>query len=137
MAGWSTIEAGDARRLTVWYDGGCPICSAEIRLIRRFDRGNAIEFVDLRLPGDCPAEQAARLARFHAQPKGGPVVSGAAAFVSMWRVLPGFQILARLASPPPMLWALERGYLLFLRVRPALQAIVRRLSRERSQIFTM
>jgi predicted DCC family thiol-disulfide oxidoreductase YuxK len=133
MTGRSEIEDGDGRQLTVWYDGACPICSAEIRLIRRFDRANAIEFVDLRLPGECPADHAARLARFHAQARGGPMVSGAAAFVSMWRVLPGFQILAAVASPAPMLWALERGYLVFLRVRPALQAIARRLSRKRTR----
>lgn len=61
------------------------------------------------------------------------MVSGAAAFVSMWRALPGFQILAAVTSPPPMLWALERGYLLILLLRPALQAIVRYLSRQRGR----
>ena len=53
------------------------------------------------------------------------MVSGAAAFVEMWRVLPSLRPLATLASPPPLLWLLERAYLLFLKLRPTLQAIVR------------
>ncbi len=120
------IAAADARQLTVWYDGDCPICTAEIGLMRRLDRRNAIEFVDLSLPGACPTDLDARLARLHAQPRGGRMVDGAAAFVAMWRVLPSLRPLAVLASPAPMRWALERGYLLFLRVRPWLQAIARR-----------
>lgn len=119
------ITAGDRRSLTVWYDGDCPICTAEIGLMRRLDRAEAIEFVDLSLSGGCPTDRAARLARLHAQPRDGRMVSGAAAFVAMWRVLPRLRPLAALASPPPVLWLLERAYLGFLKLRPALQAIVR------------
>ena len=121
----TAATATDPRLLTVWYDGDCPICTAEIWLMRRLDRTLAIEFVDLSLPGGCPTDRAARLARLHAQPRGGPLVSGAAAFVAMWRVLPGLQPLAVLASPPPAQWLLERAYLIFLKVRPVLQLIVR------------
>jgi hypothetical protein len=53
------------------------------------------------------------------------MVAGAAAFVAMWRVLPPLRPLAVVASPPPVLWLLERAYEQFLRVRPVLQAIVR------------
>jgi predicted DCC family thiol-disulfide oxidoreductase YuxK len=115
----------DRRSLTVWYDGDCPICTAEIGLIRRLDRALAIEFVDLSLPGGCPTDRASRLARLHAQPRGGRMVSGAEAFVAMWRVLPRLRLLAYMASPPPILWLLERAYLVFLKLRPTLQAMVR------------
>lgn len=111
--------------LTVWYDGDCPICTAEIALMRKLDSNSAIGFVDLSLAGACPTERAARLARLHAQPSGGSMVSGAAAFVAMWRVLPGLRPLAALASPPPVQWLLERAYLFFLKARPSLQAIAR------------
>lgn len=123
----STAAAAIADRpaLTVWYDGDCPICTAEIGLMRRLDRDSVIAFVDLSLPGGCPTDRAARLARLHAQPRGGSMVSGAAAFVAMWRVLPGLRPLAALASPPPVQWLLERAYLVFLGIRPVLQAIVR------------
>ena len=95
--------------------------------MRRIDRSKALELVDLSRPGAGPTDRAARLARLHAQSRGGPLVSGAAAFVAMWRVLPGLRLLALIASLPPCLWMLERGYLLFLRVRPSLQRLVRRL----------
>lgn len=127
MAVRSAVAAAEPGRVTVWYDGDCPICSAEIALMRRIDRTEALEFVDLSLPGACPTEHTARLARFHAQARGEPMVSGAAAFVAMWRVLPGLRFLAAVASFPPCLWALERAYLLFLRLRPSLQRMARRL----------
>ena len=125
MAVGPAVAAAGPRPLTVWYDGDCPICTAEIGLMRRLDRASAIEFVDLSLPGVCPTDRNARLARLHAQIRGGPMVAGAAAFVAMWRVLPALRPLAALASPPPVLWLLERAYGLFLRLRPALQAMVR------------
>jgi predicted DCC family thiol-disulfide oxidoreductase YuxK len=33
-------------KLTVWHDGGCPLCQQEIALMRRLDRSGRIEFVD-------------------------------------------------------------------------------------------
>lgn len=126
MAVGTAVAGAAGGPLTIWYDGDCPICDAEIRLMRRLDRGGAIAFVDLRLPGACPADREARLARLHAQVRGGPMVSGAAAFVAMWRVLPALRPFALLASPPPALWILERAYRIFLRLRPALQALARR-----------
>lgn len=125
MAVGAAVTPDSGRRLTVWYDGDCPICAAEIGLMRRLDRSRAIAFVDLRLPGACPADRESRLARLHAQVRGGPMVSGAAAFVEMWRVLPALRPFAVLASSPEALWILERAYRLFLRLRPALQRIAR------------
>ena len=125
MAVGPAVAAPGPRPLTVWYDGDCPICTAEIGLMRRLDRASAIEFVDLSLPGVCPTDRNARLARLHAQVRGGPMVAGAPAFVAMWRVLPALRPLAALASPPPALWLLERAYGLFLKLRPGLQGMVR------------
>jgi predicted DCC family thiol-disulfide oxidoreductase YuxK len=112
--------------LTVWYDGGCPLCLREIALMRRLDRRQAIRFVDVAAPESlCPLDRATLLARFHAQEAGQPVVSGAAAFAAMWRAIPLLAPLGQMARLPPLLWLLERAYLSFLRVRPRLQAWMR------------
>jgi len=113
-------------RLTVWFDGGCPLCRREIALMRRLDRRGAIDFVDVSDGGGaCPIDRAALLARFHAR-EGGELLSGAAAFAAMWRAVPLLRPLGLAARDPRVLAALEWLYVRFLRVRPKLQASMRR-----------
>lgn len=111
--------------LLVWYDGACPLCRREINLMRRLDRRQAIRFVDAAQPDtSCPIDRAALLARFHAE-EDGVVLSGAAAFAAMWRAIPLLRPLGLLARNRVVLQLLERAYLAFLRVRPALQRLAR------------
>ncbi|MEL7197702.1 MAG: DUF393 domain-containing protein [Pseudomonadota bacterium] len=112
-------------RLKVWFDGACPLCQREIALMRRLDRDNAINFVDVSQNGDpnCPIDQADLLARFHAE-ENGQIVSGAAAFAAMWRAIPSLRTLGQLARNKTVLKVLERLYIVFLRVRPRLQKLV-------------
>ncbi len=108
--------------LTVWFDGGCPLCRREIALFRRLDRRGAICFEDISTQtAGCPVDRAQLLARFHAQERGQPIVSGAAAFAAMWRAIPLLRPLGELARLPGFRWALEQAYLGFLKVRPSLQ----------------
>ena len=107
--------------LTVWYDGGCPLCTREIEWFRRRTRGQAVDYVDLRQTDSCPLDVEALLARFHAQEAGGPLVSGAAAFAALWRRAPGLRPLGRIARWPPALAVLELAYIAFLRLRRPLQ----------------
>jgi predicted DCC family thiol-disulfide oxidoreductase YuxK len=113
-------------KLTVWYDGGCPLCLREIALMRRLDRRSAISFVDVANgQADCPIDRSLLLARFHAR-QDGVIYSGAAAFAAMWRVIPLLRPLGLVARNPVILRGLERLYLYFLRVRPRLQAMLAR-----------
>lgn len=115
--------------LTVWHDGDCPLCRREIALMRRLDRRGAIDFVDATdVTSACPIDRDALLARFHAR-EDGRMLSGAAAFAAMWRAIPLLRPLGLAARNPVVLARLERLYRLFLRVRPGLQRIVRRVSR--------
>jgi predicted DCC family thiol-disulfide oxidoreductase YuxK len=115
--------------LTVWFDGGCPLCVREIALMRRLDRRGAIEFVDVAEPGGvCPIDRGELLARFHAR-EDGVMLSGAAAFAAMWRAIPALRPLGLLARNRRVLATLERLYVRFLRVRPRLQAWMRRRER--------
>lgn len=119
-------------RLTVWYDGGCPLCLREIALMRRLDRRGAIAFIDVA-DGEttCPIDRAELLARFHAR-EGGQLLSGAAAFAAMWRAVPVLRPLGVLARRPWALKGLEALYVRFLRVRPRLQRLVVGLTARRS-----
>lgn len=109
-------------RVTVWYDGGCPLCRREIAAMRRLDRRGRIAFVDVDRNdgGSCPIDRAALLARFHAR-EDDVMLSGAAAFAAMWRAIPLLRPLGLLARHRPVLALLEQGYRLFLRARPTLQ----------------
>ncbi|MCA0356362.1 MAG: DUF393 domain-containing protein [Proteobacteria bacterium] len=110
-------------RLTVWFDGACPLCLREIALMRRLDRRGAIQFLDVT-DGDtsCPIDRAALLTRFHAR-ENGQLLSGAAAFAAMWRAIPILRPFGLLARAPWALKILEALYVRFLRVRPRLQAL--------------
>ena len=111
--------------LTVWYDGACPLCTREIALMRRLDRARRIEFVDVSDDSAvCPRDRALLLARLHAR-EDGVLLDGAAAFAAMWRAIPLLRPLGVLARIPVVLTALEWAYVRFLRVRPALQRIMR------------
>ncbi len=115
--------------VTVWFDGGCPLCRREIALMRRLDTRGRIAFIDVAADGEgasCPVDRAALLARFHAQ-EDGVMLSGAAAFTAMWRAIPLLRPLGLLARNPLALAVLERLYRAFLIVRPRLQRFARRL----------
>lgn len=122
-----TEQAAAQPSLTVWFDGACPLCRREIDLFRKLDRRRAIHFEDVSLPdASCPLDPAQLLARFHAQERGQPVVSGAAAFAAMWRAIPVLRPIGELARIPALLWLLERLYTVFLRFRPKLQKLAGR-----------
>jgi predicted DCC family thiol-disulfide oxidoreductase YuxK len=110
-------------KVEVWFDGDCPLCRREIALLRRLDRRGAIRFEDVaRGAGFCPIDRAELLARFHAR-EDGRMLSGAAAFAAMWRAIPVLRPLGLLARNRRVLALLERLYLAFLKVRPALQGV--------------
>lgn len=119
-----------AEPLTVWYDGGCPLCTREIALMRRLDRRGRLRFVDVSDDtSSCPLDRGDLLARFHVSDAQGRFYSGAAAFAAMWRAIPLLRPLGLLALLPGMTWALERLYRAFLRVRPTLQRWMRERER--------
>ena len=98
----------------VYYDGRCPLCRREVRFYRRLDRRGAIHWHDVsRDAGDLDCDgigQRQALDRIHARRPDGTIVTGAAAFVEMWKRLPGLELAAPVAGTPPALALLERGY---------------------------
>ena len=107
----------------VWFDSACPLCAREIRIMRKLDWFNKVDFVDVLSTPDCPTQREHLLERFHAQCLGGPLLSGAAAFALLWRSLPLLRPLGEIARIPFVLRILEILYLRFLAIRPKLQII--------------
>lgn len=108
-------------KLVVWYDGGCPLCTREIAVMRKLDWRRAIKFLDVS-PADavCPINRQELLERFHAR-ENGIMLSGAAAFAAMWRAIPLLAPLGWAARNRIVLATLEKLYLRFLTIRPGLQ----------------
>ncbi len=113
--------ASERSKSTVYFDGSCPLCTAEVGYYRRKDKAEALCFIDVSdaasLPPDGISRQGA-MERFHVRAGDGRVLSGAAAFVEVWARLPNWQWAARAAALPGALAGLEMGYRLFLRFRP-------------------
>ena len=118
----------DRQSLTVYFDGACPLCQAEINHYRKQEGAGAICFVDVSrseetLAVDLTKQQAMK--RFHVRANDGLLLSGAAAFVAVWSTLPRWRLAARLAALPGILRILEAAYRLFLPARPAVSRLFR------------
>jgi predicted DCC family thiol-disulfide oxidoreductase YuxK len=112
-----------AHKLTVLYDGSCPLCRREIGLYQRASGGEALGWCDVSRP-DAATPGISRdeaMARFHVIAADGTLKSGAEAFIALWLSLPRWRWLGRIASIPPLPWTLERAYRGFLKVRPWVQ----------------
>jgi predicted DCC family thiol-disulfide oxidoreductase YuxK len=118
-------QTGSTPAVTVWYDAECPLCLREIALMRRLDRRGSIRFIVAQEARGCPVDTGTLLSRFHAEERGQPIVSGAAAFAAMWRAVPLLRPFGLLARYRPVLWLLERLYRRFLVIRPWLQRRLR------------
>jgi predicted DCC family thiol-disulfide oxidoreductase YuxK len=108
--------------LTVYFDGGCPVCTREIGFYRRRRGADRIRWMNLaqcedsELGTDLSRERAQ--ARLHARRPDGRLISGAQAFAALWQALPAFHLIGRVAALPGLVHGLEWGYRGFLRVRP-------------------
>jgi len=115
----------NAGKLTVYYDGTCPLCRREIDFYRRRGRAAPIEWVDAAAGDEeLIAPDLARtdaLARFHVRLPDGTLETGSRGFGELWSVLPGFGWLGKLARSRMAHPALELAYRGFLRVRPMAQ----------------
>lgn len=108
--------------MTVYFDGGCPVCRSEIRTYRQADAAGQVAWVDLSQCAESDLglalSRSQALARLHVRLPDGKLLSGARAFVAIWSRLPAWRWLARLASVPGVIQLMEWAYVAFLRLRP-------------------
>ena len=114
-------------RLTVMFDGACPLCRREIGMYQSLEPLQAVQWLDVSeaQAGLTPEEQARLMARFHVRLTDSRMLSGAAAFVELWLTMPGWRWLGRIGRLPGVTPLLEFAYRGFLHLRPYLQKAMR------------
>ncbi len=119
--------AGD---FTVYFDGACPLCRAEIAFYQRQKGADAVDWRDVSAGGSTGPDLscAAALKRFHVREPDGRLRSGGAAFAALWLRLPRFRWAGRIGATPPFSWLLALAYAVFLPLRPTLQQVYGRLA---------
>ena len=121
-----TATADIPKALTVYFDGGCPVCSKEIAYYQRQTGSQACAWVDAsscteaELGSDL--SRSAALGRFHVRHPNGELTSGMGGFAALWRVLPKTAWLGRIASIGPLPFLMDQAYRVFLAIRPLWRA---------------
>lgn len=115
-----TAAIEPAAAAEVFYDAACPLCRREIAAYRRMDGLAEVAWRDVADPATAieGLDRAAALARLHVRREDGQIVSGAAAFLAVWRRSPRLRPLAVLLDRQPFRTVLEGGYRVFLKIRP-------------------
>ena len=106
--------------IEVFYDGGCPVCLREVRVLRRLDRRGRILFTDIDAPGFRAPEGSPGfddlMARIHARTADGAWIQGVEVFRRLYAAI-GFGPLVAVSRWPGVSQLLDRGYAIFARNR--------------------
>lgn len=99
--------------LEVYFDGACPLCAREVRLLRRLDRRGRVRFTDIAAPdfdlaaAGVPWEKL--MERIHARLADGTLVDGVEVFRRIYAAI-GFPRLAALSRLPGISHLLDLAY---------------------------
>lgn len=100
--------------LTIYYDGGCPVCRRERARFERRDRDRRLEWRDV-VTDPSPLVQAGitlqqALTRMYVRHADGRLESGAYAFAAIWDRVPGWRWLAKTLRALHLLPLADRVY---------------------------
>ena len=118
--------AHDLQKLTLYYDGACPLCQAEILFLSGRNQAGLLDFVDINSDRYDPikvgvtCEQA--LAAMYGQYDNGALINGAAVFPEAYRRA-NLPFLAWLFSRKVIQPPLRMGYQFFAKNRHAISRI--------------
>lgn len=110
--------------LNIYYDGLCPLCSREIDHYRSKKGSEYLKFVDITESGFDAGKEGLDPVKvhkhIHVKDSAGNVRTGVEAFIEIWKRLPQFNFMAKVASIRGIKGVLEQGYKVFAKVRPLL-----------------
>lgn len=112
------------KKLKVYYDGLCKVCNTEINHYKRQQGAENIEFIDI-CSGQFDAEKEnldpVQIHKImHVRRLDGTVAARVDAFIEIWKVLPKYAVLSKMAKNPVVNFALQIGYSGFAAIRPLL-----------------
>jgi predicted DCC family thiol-disulfide oxidoreductase YuxK len=106
--------------IEVFYDGACPLCMREIRMLRRRDRRGRIRFTDIAADGFDAATVGvsweALMERIHGRLPDGTLVEGVEVFRRLYAAT-GFGPLVALSRLPGIAQGLDLAYHAFAKRR--------------------
>lgn len=104
----------------VFYDGDCPLCCREIKLLRRLDRGKRIQFTDIATETFDPATHGKSISELmdeiHGRLPNGQWIIGVEVFRQLYTAV-GFSPVVWLTRLPPISQLLDFGYRIFAKHR--------------------
>ena len=111
-------------KATIYYDGLCIACSAEINHYRKQPGSEVFSFVDITDSTFNAVEHGVDPYKvhkvMHVRDPRGNLHQGVDAFRAIWNELPRYQFLYRLSEKKTVRSVLELGYNAFVKVRPYL-----------------
>lgn len=107
--------------LKMLFDGLCPACAWEMKVLRRRDRAGKLVFEDIASDSFDPAPYGLTMSQvvgsMHAVRRDGTILRGVDAFVIAYRLI-GWNWLARVLEFGPTRPLVDFGYRVFARFRP-------------------
>lgn len=119
-----SVPSSDANHRSVafevFYDGDCPLCVREIRMLQRRDGRGRIGFVNIAAPDFDAASVGVSwhilMAKIHGRLPDGTLVEGVEVFRQLYAAV-GFERLVAISRWPGLSWMLDIGYRVFARNR--------------------
>jgi predicted DCC family thiol-disulfide oxidoreductase YuxK len=110
--------------LRVFYDGGCSVCSTEMKAYRNREYGGRLIFINISAPGFDPAPfgltREAFMHELHAIDREGRIYCGVDALRAIWRAYPAstrYVLLGGLVALPGINFIARLIYKGFARIR--------------------
>ncbi len=118
------LEYTKLMKTKVYFDGACHLCSREIEHYRKHTAEAGLEFIDIAHPAFSARAEGLDPVRvnreMHVRDVNGKLHYGVDAFIELWRVMPGYARLSKIAKLPWINPFLQVGYHAFAKIRPYL-----------------